>query len=260
MTIGLWLAAAARSSHRHITTMLACFAAIAIPAAAQAQVYNLSGGWSDAANPNGVWSYGPGLSHFAQPVTPNSFNAATANGYWGSGPDFFSSPFMAKVTTNGSATGAYNDGDFLAGDVLIHSANSGVPVAITWTAPSAGSIVLASSVWYAHSIVQRSDDIIALINSTVIGSATVANGITRTNQLALANGMYTVAAGDVLTFNFTKSAGQSFGALAGISATINFTPTTVSGVPEPATWATMILGFGMIGGAVRQRRRQVRFA
>lgn len=26
-------------------------------------------------------------------------------------------------------------------------------------------------------------------------------------------------------------------------------------VPEPATWAMMILGFGMVGGAMRQRRR-----
>lgn len=31
-------------------------------------------------------------------------------------------------------------------------------------------------------------------------------------------------------------------------------------VPEPATWATMILGFGLIGGAMRRRQRQmVRF-
>ena len=26
------------------------------------------------------------------------------------------------------------------------------------------------------------------------------------------------------------------------------------GVPEPATWAMMILGFGLIGGALRQRQ------
>jgi PEP-CTERM motif len=25
-------------------------------------------------------------------------------------------------------------------------------------------------------------------------------------------------------------------------------------IPEPATWAMMILGFGMIGGAMRRRR------
>lgn len=38
-----------------------------------------------------------------------------------------------------------------------------------------------------------------------------------------------------------------------------FTP--MGAVPEPATWAMMIGGFGMVGGAMRQRRRgKVRFA
>jgi hypothetical protein len=31
-------------------------------------------------------------------------------------------------------------------------------------------------------------------------------------------------------------------------------------VPEPATWAMMIVGFGMVGGALRRRQaRRVRF-
>jgi len=34
----------------------------------------------------------------------------------------------------------------------------------------------------------------------------------------------------------------------------------VSGVPEPATWGLMILGFGGIGAMVRNRRRQAAFA
>lgn len=31
-------------------------------------------------------------------------------------------------------------------------------------------------------------------------------------------------------------------------------PTAAAGVPEPATWAMMIMGFGLIGGAMRRRR------
>ena len=34
----------------------------------------------------------------------------------------------------------------------------------------------------------------------------------------------------------------------------------IAAVPEPATWALMIIGFGMVGGAVRARRRQALFA
>ena len=32
------------------------------------------------------------------------------------------------------------------------------------------------------------------------------------------------------------------------------------GVPEPASWALMIVGFGLTGGAMRRRRQTVRFA
>ncbi len=34
----------------------------------------------------------------------------------------------------------------------------------------------------------------------------------------------------------------------------------IAGVPEPATWALMIIGFGMIGGTLRIRRRQAALA
>lgn len=41
-----------------------------------------------------------------------------------------------------------------------------------------------------------------------------------------------------------------------------FSPVAVAAVPEPATWAMMIGGFGMAGGALRRRRisTKVRFA
>ena len=37
-------------------------------------------------------------------------------------------------------------------------------------------------------------------------------------------------------------------------------PQAVAGVPEPASWAMLIVGFGLVGGAMRTRRRDVRFA
>jgi len=50
----------------------------------------------------------------------------------------------------------------------------------------------------------------------------------------------------------------SFGA--GNSVTANFEPAAVAAVPEPASWAMMIGGFGLVGAAARTRRRAVRFA
>jgi hypothetical protein len=50
-------------------------------------------------------------------------------------------------------------------------------------------------------------------------------------------------------FNFTGTAGPSAGALTG-NVTIMAAP-----VPEAATWAMMILGFGAMGMMIRRRRR-----
>jgi hypothetical protein len=38
------------------------------------------------------------------------------------------------------------------------------------------------------------------------------------------------------------------------TGSVTVTPVTTPGVPEPATWAMMILGFGLLGGAIRRRK------
>jgi hypothetical protein len=42
----------------------------------------------------------------------------------------------------------------------------------------------------------------------------------------------------------------------GFSNAVLYTTTPVRGVPEPATWAMMLLGFGGIGMAMRRGRKQ----
>lgn len=46
----------------------------------------------------------------------------------------------------------------------------------------------------------------------------------------------------------------------GVSLFVNGPPVSGGAVPEPATWAMMIGGFGLIGGALRVRRRTFSFA
>jgi hypothetical protein len=242
--------------------LAACAFAFAAAAPAQAVTYDLAADWSDAVNPNGPWSYTQGatpLSHFAQPTDGNALNAAAGNGYWGAGPAFTNSPFLIRTTQNGGATPTYSDGDFLAGDVIVHGTNPGAgsPVFINWTAAAAGKISFDSSIWYAHSPVTRAAVVTALLNGTSIGSATVANGVTRSSALSLNGSSLDVAAGDVLAFRFEPAAGQSFGSLTGITLTVDFE--AAPAIPEPASWALMIVGFAIAGAAARSQSR-VRFA
>ena len=242
-----------------LKTAIAALALMAAPS--QAAVYDLAADFSDAANPNGAWSftYGAALTHFPQPSTPNALNGAAANGYWGTGGDFFVAPFLLKATANGSAVG-YLDTDFLAGDVLVHGPNDGSAVLINWTAPGDGVINLSASLWYAHSIVARSQDIVVTLDGTGIASTSVTNGIGRGNASGIGASGLSVAAGDVLSFAFSKSVGQQFGSLTGISASVDFTAADVPGaVPEPASWAMMIGGFALAGGAMRRRKVALAF-
>lgn len=65
---------------------------------------------------------------------------------------------------------------------------------------------------------------------------------------------------NVLTFtvrNFAQNGGNPTG------LRVEFLESSIGAVPEPTTWAMMILGFGVIGGAMRRRKtliRSTRFA
>ena len=228
-----------------------------MPGRAQAVTFNLATDFSNVSNPNGAWSFTRGTAlmvHQPAASTGNPFDLAATNGYWGSSTDYNS--MVSKVTVNGSAAAPYTNGDFLAGDVVIHSSNPGTFDALTinWTASAAGTIDYASSLWYAHSIVSRSNDVSAFLNSAALGTVVVNNSITRTNAITSLSGTgLTVLAGDVLAFRFTPTAGQNFGSLAGIGLTVNFTPRITGAVPEPASWAMMLLGFGLVGSTMRRR-------
>lgn len=68
----------------------------------------------------------------------------------------------------------------------------------------------------------------------------------RVTNVSLGAGQYT------LTLDGMVSGSQSPGVLSG---TISIRE-LASGAPEPATWAMMLLGFGVVGYAARKRRRQ----
>jgi PEP-CTERM motif len=62
--------------------------------------------------------------------------------------------------------------------------------------------------------------------------------------------------GPVASSNFALELGNPFNSSADAHFATSVSITELSGaVPEPATWAFMILGFGMVGGAMRSRQR-----
>ncbi len=73
----------------------------------------------------------------------------------------------------------------------------------------------------------------------------------------------------LINFNILTT-GTYFGAVRGFGNSVydynlsvtglTATPVGGGGVPEPATWAMMIIGFGLVGGAMRRRATRVSYA
>ncbi len=84
-------------------------------------------------------------------------------------------------------------------------------------------------------------------------------------RLTFADGTFedydgSASAGANAYFTFTRGAGDSRIAsvtLASDTNSFEFDNVAMGAVPEPTTWAMMILGFGVIGAAIRRRRTTV---
>ena len=59
-------------------------------------------------------------------------------------------------------------------------------------------------------------------------------------------------ASGILTLNFGTTSADNIGPI--------LDNVSVQGVPEPATWGLVILGFGAVGGSMRRRSAKVAFA
>lgn len=90
------------------------------------------------------------------------------------------------------------------------------------------------------------------------------NGTSNTGTFSVTNGTVdtaallgaTLIAGATNTLTIFASAANPGAVDANFGLTLAFTP-TASGVPEPATWAMMLVGFGAAGYSLRRRKRVV---
>lgn len=93
----------------------------------------------------------------------------------------------------------------------------------------------------------------------VDGTLVVNNGGDHAPSGASANVFLSAGAHTLLIYQ------EENGGITALTASLNGDPLSGSlisttGVPEPASWAMMVGGFGLIGGAMRRRRTAVRFA
>ncbi|MCW5760254.1 MAG: PEP-CTERM sorting domain-containing protein, partial [Phenylobacterium sp.] len=120
------------------------------------------------------------------------------------------------------------------------------PIGIFFVAPTAGDYDWRVS----FNILDRSPSGVLLIGVTNAGGGTssMTFGVLDSTVTSLdRSGTIALAAGEFLAVIVNP-----FGSYSNDSTGVNFTVST-AGVPEPGTWALMILGFGGAGAMLRRR-------
>jgi len=240
-------------------------------AVAQAATYDLAADLYTINQPGSAWSAtysGGGLAQYPKASVVNNnhlYSALPTEGIisaGGSGNMNVNTPFMFRAAVNGSATDpdpsnhTLTDGDFMAGDAVIHSPNSGT-LTITWKAPSAGTISnLDFSVWYAHSTQPtRSNDVTFSFGSLVFNDlhTSATDNPARPGTAVINGGGFAVAANQLLTLTLAKSAAAEFGSLSGVALSFAFQSAVT---PIPATLPLFGAGLAGLGWIARRRQRQ----
>ncbi|KQU55881.1 hypothetical protein ASG67_07175 [Sphingomonas sp. Leaf339] len=138
------------------------------------------------------------------------------------------------------------EGDVFGNNFLAAGPQAGQPATLTFTSP----VSYLSFLWGSPDTYNR----LQLVTNQ------------STYDFNVSNLGFSVTSGDQ---NFSQYV-QFVGSLGETISSVSFTNTprqdafetanfSVSAVPEPGTWALMLVGFGMVGAASRYRRRSVKF-
>lgn len=152
-------------------------------------------------------------------------------------------------------------------------------VTFNWTltgpAPSLGGVPFPGSGTITGTTLAGGDVMAMSITGTVNGSMiTGLNTFNGADDLLFPAGttflsthgisFVTAAGQDINIFSFfpqgTPPSGNAYGELSASPSGFGVGTFTISAVPEPSTWAMMLLGFAGLGFAFRRSRRKVSFA
>jgi hypothetical protein len=226
----------------------------AAPALATAATWDLASNWSDSVNPNGPWSLNQGTTPLPS-VQNFSFGgtAAISQPAWApsnTSGNFLPAFFKAQTTVQGL--------DWAVGDVVMHSTDTanggGSGIAnVSWTSPISGAVSVSGNLWEIRDI-GRSNTWTLRDGTSVIATNTLVDGDghTSANRDSFSITNIAVTPGTVLTLSIAQGDRSPYGELSGLNFTVVGTPTSV---PEPSAWAFLLMGVGLTGGAMRQRRR-----
>jgi hypothetical protein len=150
---------------------------------------------------------------------------------------FDGTSYFLTATLNGSIGST-------TGSIFVWGVNRGSGTArLTFGTPSVGAGILFDSV-----IVMFPDGTLRVVTFPLAGAPTI-------NVIGGGTGV----AGDMLSATVPLALLGSMGfALDGTNAEIaDFLPGSIEAraVPEPATWLSMLLGFGVVGSVIRRRRK-----
>ena len=234
--------------------------ALGMACSVQAATFDLAADWSSISNPNGVWTLRQGTSALGavpnwQGLADTAWAPSNANGSFL--PAFF------KASANGpinGLSGGCSTCDWLAGDVIVHTTDPANGIGfgaanVLFTTPFAGTANISGATW-AGRLLNRTQDWQFFVNGALqTGGILPGDGSNgRAAQDGFALSSISLGAGDLLELRLIQNSSAPFGDFVGLNFNVDLTPLT-SGVPEPASWAMMIAGFGAVGSAMRRRAR-----